>query len=27
VTKTCPINSEYDDHWYFYEDTGEFVEQ
>ena len=26
VTKTCPINSEYDGSWQFYEDTGEFVE-
>ena len=27
VTKTCPVNPEFSGSWYFYEDTGEFVEQ
>lgn len=27
VTKTCPINSGYDDQWYFYEDTGRLAEK
>ena len=26
VTKTCPVNSEYDGSWNFYEDNGELVE-
>lgn len=27
VTKTCPINSEYDGYWYFYEDIGKPLEK
>lgn len=25
ITKTCPVNSEHDSAWYFYDDTNELV--
>jgi len=27
IIKTCPINSEYNGSWYFFEDNGQLIKQ